>query len=99
MPMPLTIFLDRRDDLLEQLVALLRDVINLWLPTTSSGIAVGELCLTLPLRGHGHARDLLPDLEALTHPLGVLGGGEPVSFRSEVLADGTIHGEKTLCVL
>jgi hypothetical protein len=51
-----------------------------------------------PLRGHGHARDLLPDLESLTHLLGVLGGGEPVSFRSEVLADGTIHGEKTLRV-
>jgi hypothetical protein len=48
MPMPLTIFLDRRDDLLEQLVALSRDILNLWLPTTSPGVAVGGLCLTRP---------------------------------------------------
>jgi hypothetical protein len=59
---------------------------------------VGGLSLTPPLRGHGRAHDLLPNLESLTHLLAVLGGGEPVAFRSEVLADGTIRGEKTLRV-
>ena len=56
------------------------------------------LCLTPPLHGHGRAHDLLPDLESLTYLLAVLGGGEPAAFRSEVLADGTRRGEKTLRV-
>ena len=96
--MPLTIFVDRIDYLLEQIVALSQGIVNLLVPTTSPGVAVGGLSLTLPLCGHGRARDLLLDLESLTHLLAVLGGGEPVAFRSEVLADGTIRGEKTLHV-
>jgi hypothetical protein len=71
----------------------------LLVPTTSPGAAMGGLCLTPPLHGHGRAHDLLPDLESLTHLLAVLGGGEPVAFRSEVLADGIRRGEKTLRVL
>jgi hypothetical protein len=72
--------------------------INLLVPMPSPGVAVGGLSLTLSLRGHGRARDWLPDLKSLTPLLEVFGGGEPVAFRSEVLADGTIREEKTLRV-
>jgi hypothetical protein len=73
-------------------------MVNLLVPTTSPGVAVGGLSLTLSLRGHGRARDWLPDLKSLTPLLEVFGGGEPVAFRSEVLSNGTIREEKTLRV-
>jgi hypothetical protein len=96
--MPLTIFVDQIDDLLAQIVALSQDIVNLLVSTISPGVAVGGMSLTLPLRSYGRARDLLSDLESLTHLLAVHGGGEPVAFRSEVLADGTILREETLRV-
>jgi hypothetical protein len=59
---------------------------------------VGGLSLALPLRSYGRACDLLPALESVSHLLAILGGGEPVASRSEVLSDGTIRGQETLHV-
>ena len=52
----------------------------------------------MPLRSHGRARDLLLAPESVSHLLAILGGGEPVASRSEVLSDGTISGEEMLRV-
>jgi hypothetical protein len=57
---------------------------------------VGRLPRALPLRGHRRTRDLLPDLESVGHLLAVLGGGESVAFRAEVLGDRPIRGEESL---
>ena len=38
----------------------------------------------------------LPELESLGHFLAVLGGGESVALRSEVLSNGTVRREETL---
>jgi hypothetical protein len=38
----------------------------------------------------------MPTLESLGHLLAVLGGGEPMASRSEMLGDGTIGGEEPL---
>jgi hypothetical protein len=54
--------------------------------------------LALPLRGHGRARDLLPDPQSLGHLLAALWGGQPMASRSEVLGNGTIGSEETLGV-
>jgi len=54
--------------------------------------------LTLPSRGDGYARNLLPDLESLGHFLAICGRGEPVASRPEVLSDGPIRGEEPLGV-
>jgi hypothetical protein len=62
-------------------------IVNLFMSMSSRGVAVGGLILALPLRGYGRARDLLPYLESLNHPLAILGGGESVASRSEVLGD------------
>jgi hypothetical protein len=73
-------------------------IVNLFMSMSSRGVAVGGLILALPLRGYGWARDLLPYLESLNHPLAILGGVESVASRSEVLGDGTIRREKPLGV-
>jgi hypothetical protein len=51
---------------------------------------------TRPLGGYCRARHLWPDLESVGHFLAVLGGGESVASRSEMLGHGTIGGEEAL---
>ena len=75
-----------------------KGIVNLLVQTPSPGGAVGGLSLALPLRSHGRTRDLQPALESVSHLLAILGDGESVAFRSEVLSDGTIRGEETLRV-
>jgi hypothetical protein len=71
-------------------------IVNLFVRMPSSGSEVGELHVTRPLGGDDRARHVLPDLESLRHFSAILGGGEPVASRSEVLGDGTIRGEEPL---
>lgn len=75
-----------------------KGIVNLLVQTPSPGGEVGGLSLALPLRSHGRTRDLQPALESVSRLLAILRGGESVASRSEVLSDGTIHGEETLRV-
>jgi len=63
-------------------------VINLAVLTQLSGRDVRRRHLAGPWGGHERARHLPPDLESLGHGLAILGSGEPVASRSEVLAMG-----------
>jgi hypothetical protein len=74
----------------------LKAIVSLLAQTPPPGGEAGGLSLALPLRSHGRARDPLPALESVSHLLAILGGGELVASRSEVLSDGTIRGEETL---
>jgi hypothetical protein len=75
-----------------------KGVVNLFALMPSSGKRVGGQHLTWLLSGDDCARALPPNLESLHHCLTILGSGEPVASWSEVWADGTMRGEKTLRV-
>jgi hypothetical protein len=75
-----------------------KGIINSLVPMALPGVGVGGQSPSLPLHGHGRTRDLPPDLGALSHLSAILGRGEPVVSRTEVLSDGTVPGEKALGV-
>ena len=64
----------------------------------SSAPEGGVLHFSRCLRGYRCTRDLPPGLESVRHLLTVLGGGEAVPPRPELLGNGAIGGEKALRV-
>src|SRR5262249_24719105 len=63
------------------------------IPAESRKVGVG--LYSRLLCGQCRARECLPDLKSFAHFLTVLGSGQPMPARTEVLCDGTLGREET----
>ena len=75
-----------------------RGIVKLTIPERITRHSGRRVSLGPSLCGYGRIRDLPPDPESVRHLLTVLGGGEEMSTRSEVLGNRAIGGEKALGV-